>query len=1557
MNTEDKAEMPSQVDENDELKSVGLRLDERYLSSGHWHALRPKEINALRDYLFSGGVDNGDSQGVVKALIGLALATGKTIDEVLLLPINSTPLNSDGTVCTDSLIISRHIRGWIKAHNFWQIALPNGQTLLLPLYRFVSLTLGWFVNSTTIGLLRDSLPLSAEPWDRKTKRKLAELLCTTERIATIRVRDALPRVIYKISGNKALVFWFCAARTAQTLKVGNQMISLQYYLEPGSTKSVELYAEACELIFGRVLKGHLAVGKYHAVVPLGDLSNFALWLQAEIRKCHDSSEIIAVHNAFALYTLTLLIVATAHRESRTPFYFTWDFRISDGVAFISDKQAPGSEARFVPLVEQVQKQVHAYWRHLLSLRKALKESHPEVCAHIENLLAVGIKSYRDQTGSQNALAETYSQFFSIKPDGTIKSMGTSAINHAIKRAGYTFRVGRLRKTLANYLYEFGLDGYRLEAFLGHSNELHPFGSASSWDSLGFASAVTPLIDEYLKSAGWQALESPLLSKVESKVVPMPRVPGFMPGYASYEGRQGERHLAMARARKAAIQVLSEEALTDPEYKVDDSQIKLIKARIKEVMGSDEEGARKINHVLDNELDSLRSRGVNVKTSIFNRIRNEPSPIGISFSRHAAIGDVIREAWIARVGSPIAANMDRTERIAQLVISLVIFDAVLDQTKLRSIVEEIDSSHMSHDGGLVVRSIVRTPRFEFNFMCVPGFISGASLVGLAGDGDGPVNEDAQWKDVEAAISQILTKLIGRQAGHGKWTIRHLLEVFRAWWFVRLPGALYSITAGENNGPAPHPNSMQAMLSTIVAEHGVAPPETPIEVSDSDEAAPNLSPAKAKKVFVSFLSAIAGSVEKGTANERSRRMRLRSAKETLDAELQYWCEMQPIVNLMVSFVFRLADQGGSRKKRLKVSTIYTYPSKILSAVLEHGWNHDPEDWGESEYIEFYGKIRRQLEKNDPQWMLPLRYFHQHLREMVGAPYISSMASPVMVKQRCRTSILTHKQFQESYSTLSTLKGRNARYGREASSLLCLGYGYGTRRNEAIAIATTHFVGGGKCMPVELVQNRIRGLKSNNSRRLIQGGFVATMLLKPLREQVNFAKQAPQEVPYLFGSPDRTNKVTSRALLFAPVIGAIRMSSGNPDIVYQDLRRTMATRMMLAAFPPACPIAIVKKAREAILGDVSSDEMPGIMELTQTSEHSPFVVDGIARALGHVGVDTLLDVYFVGSAFLLAEHTQKVNSGVAIDDTRLGALLRKDRSAIAHLRRKLKQKQNGQAVGINEIVEFYIRQYGKNISPATSPGNKAGEDARGAGDHVTNNTADCNGALPIQWIQFDRLLIERKNNRLPMDSLRDLAVGPEYGLDAGQIDNFFEAYRGLVTEIGFDDFEPDRSDLIMQRPARSGGVRRGSMEREATLSLAQRLHDGNKLFRSQLARVCGAWRARLNTVDPWFIACDLAELDTILQLLKKLGALDEQIEVRWAGMNSDHVVRDLLRRYPAAAQHTGRLSRGNPRARVTEIGVRVKQTAGSKIGDGRDLHRAFAVMSCAINPEAEGAGAARP
>ncbi len=58
---------------------------------------------------------------------------------------------------------------------------------------------------------------------------------------------------------------------------------------------------------------------------------------------------------------------------------------------------------------------------------------------------------------------------------------------------------------------------------------------------------------------------------------------------------------------------------------------------------------------------------------------------------------------------------------------------------------------------------------------------------------------------------------------------------------------------------------------------------------------------------------------------------------------------------------------------------------------------------------------------------------------------------------------------------------------------------------------------------------------------------------------------------------------------------------------------------------------------------------------------------------------------------------------------------------------------------------------------------------------------------------------------------------GLELTRADRcLFGTCHNLAVEIGFDDFEPSLPDLIMYPAVHSGGVFRGNLEREATLSV---------------------------------------------------------------------------------------------------------------------------------------------
>lgn len=1540
---------PSPLGDNDDPHSVGLRLDERHLSSGHWHALRPNQIEALHDLLAKRRNQGPDAtRDVVKMIIGLALITGKTIDEVLDIPINVPLINNDGTVCADSIQEKSTNPGlWNGAYMFWRAGFSKDMLIDWPIPRPISYTLSHYFNRVDGKRLYECLPPSDEPWNVKTNRVLAQTLSTTERIANIQLRDALLREAYKVDGNKALVTWLCPSRKNHGQGNRNGMISLPYYLSHHAHRNVQSYNKACEALLGYSPNNWFRCDSNY-LLSKEDVRNWIGCLLSEIAGPQDKvNPIVACHNAFTIYTVSMLIAGTGHRESKTPFFFFWDLLTNEKLAFISDKQVVGSEARFVPLIDPVIAQVNAYRRHLIALYEFMKHSHPGVGRHIEALISL---HHADTfcNEDETTQGEAFSQFFLIGQNGRIKTVGTSAINWSIKQSGNSFRVSLLRKNLANHLYLMGLDGYCLEALLGHSNELHHQGEASTWNVGDVADKATPLITKYLEEQGWVVTESPLLQKKHRNLMPIPVIPSYRTGKNAYEGRRRDSRLAMARARRAAVDVLSEEFLTDPNQVIDDAELKAIKERIKDVMGSDEEGIRKIGYALTNQIESLRANGVVISVSSANTVRVEPSPVEISFSRHIAIANKMRGSWSSRVGANLSDKASQIERAAHLAISLVVFDAVLDRGRLWQLLNLDEATVEAKGGSLILRAKIETNRFEYDYLHVASPVTSACLMGCLATRVAVEEGDKQyWRDLESCISALLTKELGRIPGLGKWSLQHLIEVFRAWWFIRLPGTLYSIAIGNHVGPAPHPLSLGAILSKEPLRSDSAFSAEELVPDTISRRETESSPVKAKTLFTDFLGSIGGNVEQGTANERSRKMRLRSSRGAIDIKLQQLCDTQPMVDLMVSFVFRLLDKGGSRKKELKFNTIYKYPNQIASAVFEHAWGEDPEEWAVEDYIDFYDKVKRQFEHKKDNWALPLRYFHQHLREVLGAPYISSMASPTVVKQRCRTSILTDMQFKAAYETFAGgLKGRHAIYGTEAVSMMCVGYGYGARRTEALGIQPSHFVGGAKTMSLELVHNRIRGMKSPAGRRLIQRPYIDMNLLKPLRQQINFASKTPKDIAYVFQTTDRANKILSRSLLVNPVVDVIRNVANNPDLVYQDLRRTKATRMMLAAFPPVWPVEVSRLAREAILGRGHEVDLPDVMEITSTPKHSPFVVDGVARDIGHSPVDTLLNVYFVGSAFVLAEHVHRACSDIRIDDARLANLIGKERSAITHLRRRMKQKTTDSPVGVVDLIGYYVSKFEQEEAALRSTREgQQGSHPKHIRDKAESKSSRDN-AMPVKWVQFDRLLIERKNLQLSLDVLVDMATGQEYGLGAQQTKLFFAAYQDLVMELGYEDFEPENSDLIVTAPARDDGVIRGSLEREHVLGGAQVKCASDEEFQEKLKSICDSWRLNLNARDPWFVAATMEQLETTLKVLKRLGVLEQQIEIRWAGMITDPLVKALLIPYPNAKQHTSsRFSGGNPRARVSEIGIRVNQAAGAQFGDGRDAHRLFAVIFCAL------------
>ncbi|WP_138473079.1 hypothetical protein [Poseidonocella sp. HB161398] len=207
------------------------------------------------------------------------------------------------------------------------------------------------------------------------------------------------------------------------------------------------------------------------------------------------AQIRAAHNAFALYTLMLLYLATGHRPVTHPFEFRSDFDLEAGLFWVSDKTGRGARGtRMLPLAPRAIAQAEAWIAHLEQLERRLALTHPDEAARVRAALALDEKSRGpfllrfDQDGTLVPLrpADQQSDFGPVLP---------AALN-------WTRHI--LRSTLAGRCNPAALD-----AFLGHSHTGEsPFVAGSSL-GLGDLWPVADAIEDLLASLGANAVRSPL----------------------------------------------------------------------------------------------------------------------------------------------------------------------------------------------------------------------------------------------------------------------------------------------------------------------------------------------------------------------------------------------------------------------------------------------------------------------------------------------------------------------------------------------------------------------------------------------------------------------------------------------------------------------------------------------------------------------------------------------------------------------------------------------------------------------------------------------------------------------------------------------------------------------------------------------------------------------------------------------------------------------------------------------------------------------------------------
>ena len=323
---------------------------------------------------------------------------------------------------------------------------------------------------------------------------------------------------------------------------------------------------------------------------------------------------------------------------------------------------------------------------------------------------------------------------------------------------YSGKIGKFRKSAANSLWSSGHSGHQVEAFLGHNVEMHSFGGSSAWSVIGWANEIRAWQEEYLELRGWKRIR--WLSSSAQHLELAREVPLLNTCASSYEGRGRDNQQSLATAIKIIRENLPPVWFLDESSTITEKDVIQLKEIVKSKLQGDPESVAKVNQALALEIDRIRKCIGKVSSTISNLTRTEPCPIAIYASRHYAIAARIRMWWHKQVGKyPMGASDDAAiDRLAEIGISLIIFDAVLDQTTWTNLLEEIalQGTTKAH-GCLNVRTRIEKPDRIYDKGLVLSPNTSALILGLNFKHSSFIPSEAIIKDVTHCFVDAHVKL--------------------------------------------------------------------------------------------------------------------------------------------------------------------------------------------------------------------------------------------------------------------------------------------------------------------------------------------------------------------------------------------------------------------------------------------------------------------------------------------------------------------------------------------------------------------------------------------------------------------------------------------------------------------------------------------------------------------------------------------------------------------------------------------------------------------------------
>lgn len=1494
------------------------KLTERERLSAHHLAMPADDLQKLCGAIRN-TLKNPDGYSIEAFLAALAMSTGKTITELLNVSVDSS---------SEESISLQYWEPHKNNYPVWRRNLSSkGNYLSIVLPEFLKSPIDIYLPKNSLGSITEYLPPSEISWEERTYHWLMEKSGAGKTILAREIKYTLLRELYRSGSNSAVAEWFTRpiAKDTESFRTRD---ALSFYLSYERNRIAHAqYRNAIKAILGSYGSSDSAALFQVGIIASHSSRNpspffvVSTIFRQRIEQAKKGDDFVQYHNWFSAYCLLLLIVSTGHRVSQSPFHFKWDLLLEDRLAFICDKAVVGSEARFVPLADTVINQLKEYFGHLDEVKKLMGQQAKKATSTFPvNPFFILNKNWKPEPISTDILQKQF-----------LDNLG----------GDLKLRMKSFRSELANVLWEKGLDGFDLEALLGHNRNLHVFGDASTWSVQEWADRVRPKINDYLIESNWTVVPALIPFPTSSRSHSNLALPEFSASTIGYEGRQRDAAQALARARESVQSIFSFEYLSEKKWRLTEDDINEVKESLAIQFSHDPAARDKTLSALHKEINRLEPFLESVNSPTINLQRTEVGPVDILSSRHFAIATAIRLGWTSAYGEDAKFSDPDKQCIAHLAhigLSLVMFDAVLDVKQLKSFVRAIaEQSFYKVEDRLVVRTELElsSNRFEKALILSPS--STALVLGYKHHCP-KINLEIDQKKIEGAMSDILIRILTRRV-KSRWTFGDLVTVFKPWWFIRLPGCLYSIASGKYLGPSLDMKSEAAIFNGITTMNVVA---TNMKVAMNRELsiASDQDQFLAKRELSSLLQQARLRFEDGKGNSKQQRTRLKALLVApLSAQLERLIEERQVVSLLFDFIDYLLVEGGKRTKDLRFGSIATYLTSILTELIHQGWDVDFLKFDESDYRIFYSKLKSAAKDKDSSTIdTVIALFHRFLQWQIDAPFVWGLGLGGLNPKRIRSAIITSDAFEQAWHQLRNAKDVGVIEAELACRLMALTYGFGQRFKEAYGL-TVNSMNSDSELSIYVDNNSFRAVKSKRPR-LIDVHNLQTHQKNFLLAQIRTTSAANKEDPALFSDPTRANTLYPTHRIAQLMTSALRNVTGGNTIVPHTMRHTYATCVAMAVLPTLGGKGHSELIYTKLASHIDREQLA--LPIKAGFAGWPFWMERVAMLMGHENVSTLFNTYWHTSHYAIADYTSREDQMNLISRQQLAQMMGVSAPAISQQFNRLESESTDSARTIPTVELVHHRLRNSSIpsladkiaeSAPIAPKAKGRPRKVAAADPRANNFA---------WQAIDRLLCERQLDGSSLDELVTVAAN-DFGIRKVEAQKIVDNYKSLFKMTGFADFEPQQSELAHSSIRVATGTQRGSVERQRLISTAQQMCHDKQAFSAALASLCAAWAERVDVKTPWIIAKSVIEANVFIQLFVDLGAQIDQLRLKVISHRADDIkpLENLVS--PKNISYgLKRVSKGSANIKASEIGINIAQVKNASLPDGRDLHRAIFLLA---------------